>query len=215
MRALVVLAGEPRASGAWLRGVPAGLVIAADGGAATLDAAGRRADLVVGDLDSLAAGALEALVAAGTRIERHPEEKDHTDAELALEAAIRAGAAEIVVVGAFGGPRLDHELANLLLLARPDLAAIDVALVTEELTVRALRGPGILELAGSPGDWVSLVPLSETVERVATDGLRYPLRHEPLARGSSRGVSNELTGARASVEAAAGILLVTVGTRRR
>jgi thiamine pyrophosphokinase len=215
MRALVVLGGDPLGSEGWLRGIPADVVIAADGGAASCAAAGRRPDLVVGDLDSLDEPALAAFAAGGTRVERHPAEKDQTDAELALEAAVRAGADEIVVVGAFGGPRLDHELANLLLLARPDLAAIDLAIVTERLTLRALRGPGILELGGSPGDWVSLVPLSETVAGVATDGLRYPLRHEPLARGSSRGVSNELTGVRASVEAGSGILLVTVTTRRR
>ena len=216
MRALVVLDGEPLGSEAWLAGLAkdADVVIGADGGALRLGAAGLRPDLVVGDLDSLSADARRDLETAGVTFEVHPDEKDQTDAELALDAAVTRGADEIVVVGAFAGARLDHMVGNVLLLAHEDFAAIDVSLVTEHATFRALRGPGILELEGAPGDWVTLEPLSEVVRGVATDGLRYPLRHEALVRGSTRGVSNELTERRGSVEAADGLLLVAVVTRR-
>jgi thiamine pyrophosphokinase len=105
-------------------------------------------------------------------------------------------------------------LGNLMLLAHEDFAAIDVALVTERATFRSLLGPGILELEGAPGDWVTLEPLSEIARGVATDGLRYPLRHEELVRGSTRGVSNELTERRGSVEVGEGLLLVVTVTRR-
>jgi thiamine pyrophosphokinase len=127
---------------------------------------------------------------------------------------VKRGADEIVVVGAFGGGRLDHMVGNLLLLAHEDFAAIDVAIVTERATFRSLVGPGTLELEGTPGDWVSLEPLSEIARGVITDGLRYPLRRETLVRGATRGVSNELTERRGSVELAQGLLLVAVTTRR-
>jgi thiamine pyrophosphokinase len=216
MRALVVLDGDPLGSDTWLAGLAqhADVVIAADGGATLLGKAGRRPDLVVGDMDSLAADAKRDLERAGVAFEVHPEEKAKTDAELALDAAVTRGADEIQVVGAFGGTRLDHLLGNVLLLAHEDFAAIDVALVTERATFRSLLGPGILELDGAPGDWVTLEPLSEIVRGVATDGLRYPLRHEELVRGSTRGVSNELTLRRGSVEVADGLLLIAVTTRR-
>jgi thiamine pyrophosphokinase len=216
MRALVVLDGDPLGSDAWLADIAkrSDVVIAADGGATRLGKAGRRPDLVVGDLDSLPADAKRDLERAGVAFEVHPDEKEETDAELALDAAVKRGADEIVVVGAFGGTRLDHLLGNVLLLAHEDFAAIDVALVTERATFRALLGPGILELEGAPGDWVTLEPLSDVARGVSTDGLRYPLRHDELIRGSTRGVSNELTERRGSVEVGDGLLLVAVTTRR-
>jgi len=216
MRALVILDGDLLGSDAWLAGLAktADVVIAADGGAAKLAKGGRRPDLVIGDMDGVAADAQRELERAGTKVERYPTEKNETDGELALDAAVKRGADEIVVVGAFGGPRLDHMAGNLMLLAHEDFAAIDVALVTERATFRSLLGPGILELEGAAGDWVTLEPLSEVARGVATDGLRYPLRHEELVRGSTRGVSNELTGSRGSVEVGDGLLLVAVTTRR-
>ena len=216
MRALVVLDGDPLGSDTWLAGLAksADLIIAADGGATRLPKAARHADLVVGDMDALADDRLRELERAGATLERHPTEKAETDGELALDAAVKRGADEIVVVGAFGGTRLDHMLGNLMLLAHEDFAAIDVSLVTEHATFRSLLGPGILELEGAPGDWVTLEPLSEVARGVATDGLRYPLRHEDLVRGSTRGVSNELTERRGSVEVGDGLLLVATVTRR-
>jgi thiamine pyrophosphokinase len=216
VRALVVLHGEPLGSDAWIAGLAkqADTVIAADGGALVLERAGRRPDLVVGDLDSLGDDDRKRLERAGAKFEVHPKEKEQTDAELALVAAVQRGADEIVVVGAFGGARLDHLMGNLLLLAHEDFAAIDVALVTERATFRSILGPGILELDGQPGDWVTLEPLSDVARGVATDGLRYPLRNEELVRGSTRGVSNELTARRGSVEVGEGLLLVAVTTRR-
>jgi thiamine pyrophosphokinase len=216
VRALVVLDGDPLGSDAWLAGLATGadVVIAADGGANRLAKAGRRPDLVIGDMDALPDGTQRELERAGAKLERYPTEKEETDGELALDAAVTRGADEIVVVGAFGGARLDHMLGNLMLLAHEDFAAIDVALVTEHATFRSLLGPGILELEGAPGDWVTLEPLSEVARGVATDGLRYPLRHEDLIRGSTRGVSNELTERRGSVEVGDGLLLVATVTRR-
>ena|SRR5438552_5150338 len=216
MRALVVLDGDPLGTDTWLAKLAkaADVVIAADGGANALARAGRRPDLVIGDMDALSADAQRELERAGVTLERYPTEKDQTDGELAVDAALKKGADEIVVAGAFGGLRLDHMAGNLMLLAHDDLAAVDVALVTERATFRSLLGPGILELEGAAGDWVTLAPLSETVRGVATDGLRYPLHHEELRRGSTRGVSNELTGPRGSVEVADGLLLVAVTTRR-
>src|SRR2546430_6389146 len=167
MRALVILDGDLLGSDAWLAGLAkrADVVIAADGGATKLAKAGRRPDLVIGDMDAITTEAQRDLELAGVTLERYPTEKAQTDGELALDAAVKRGADEIVVVGAFGGPRLDHMAGNLLLLAHDDIAAIDVALVTERATFRSLLGPGILELEGMPGDWVTLEPLSEVARR--------------------------------------------------
>ena len=92
------------------------LVIAADSGLDHAHSLGFHADLVVGDLDSVDPDVLRAAREQGTEIELHPAEKDSTDLDLALEAARARGAIRVTVVGGNGG-RLDHLLANVLLLA--------------------------------------------------------------------------------------------------
>lgn len=208
MGTVVVLAGgdpEPTPSVP----LPAGAyVIAADSGLHLAQRLGLTVDLVVGDFDSVDEMALDAAVAAGTRVERHPEAKDATDLELALDAAVTRGAERIVVVGG-GGGRLDHLLANALLLASPRFAAARIDGFVDGARVHVVHGsrpPVVLE--GSPGDLVTLLPVGGTARGIVTEGLEYPLRSEDLPPGTSRGVSNVLLATTATVALAAGTLLV-------
>lgn len=211
MRVVIVSSGEPDlADRAWLDG--ADLVIAADGGAAWLDAAGRRPDLLVGDLDSADAALVARLGRAGTVIERHPTDKDASDTELALDAARARGATEIVLLGALGGDRLDHELANLLLLADPALADLRVRIVRGSTTVRVLHGGTRLDLEGSAGDTVTLLPIGGPALGVTATGVRWPLDAATLGPGRSRGLSNEVVGAPAAVSLEVGALLLVETT---
>jgi thiamine pyrophosphokinase len=206
MRAVIVAAGDLHATDErWLRG--ADLVVAADGGAASLDRISRFADRLIGDLDSVDPALVARLERAGTRIDRHPRDKDASDAELALETAIAAGATELVVLGAIGGERLDHELANLLLLTDVSLAGLDVRAVRGPTTVRAVHAGQRLTLDGRPGDLVTLLPIGADASGVTTRGLRWELADATLTAGRSRGLSNEIVGA-ASVAVGQGTLLV-------
>jgi thiamine pyrophosphokinase len=207
MRVVIVASGEPLAAdAAWLDA--ADLVVAADGGAAWLDRLGRRPHLLVGDLDSVEPSVVKRLAAAGTEVERHPADKDASDTELALLAARARGATEVVLLGALGGDRLDHELANLLLLADPDLADVPVITVRGGTSVRVLRPGSSLDLEAEVGDLVSLLPLGGDAGGVTTSGLRWPLADATLRVGRSRGLSNEVTAPAATVSLAAGLLLV-------
>lgn len=207
MRVVVVASGaiEP-ADAAWLDG--ADQVIAADGGASSLDRMGRVPDRLVGDLDSTDADLVERLRGGGVAIERHPSDKDASDTELALEAAVASGATELVLLGALGGQRLDHELANLLLLADSAFADVDLRLIRGTTTARVLHGDSVLALEGRPGDIVSLLPLARDAAGVTTDGLRWPLAGATLRAGRSRGLSNEVVATPASVRVRSGTLLV-------
>jgi thiamine pyrophosphokinase len=171
----------------WSDGID--LVVAADGGARHAGALGLRIDRWVGDADSIREAELERLRAAGVAIERHPVDKDETDAELALAAAAAAGARRITVLGALGGSRIDHELGNVWLLAMADLDGRDVVLLDAAARLR-LAGPDRVDLRGRVGDLVSLLPFGGDAGGVVTEGLRYPLRDEPLVAGPARGLSN-------------------------
>ena len=207
MKAVVVADGEPDARDAD-RLVDADLIVAADGGARWLDAMGIRPHLLVGDLDSVDAHVIERLAADGVAIERHPADKDASDAELALDRALASGADEVAVLGALGGERLDHELANLLLLADPSRRVRDLRVVRGGTVVRALQGGERLSLRGAIGDLVSLLPIGGEAEGVRTAGLRFPLDGESLRLGPSRGLSNVITDQPASVSLERGTLLV-------
>ena len=207
MRIVVVASGVVAPGDeAWLEG--ADVVIAADGGAATLDRLGRPPDRVVGDLDSADPALVERLEASGARVDRHAADKEASDTELALHTAIAAGADRVDLLGATGGARLDHELANLLLLADPAFASVDLQVVAGGATARALHGEGELPLRGGVGDLVTLLPIGGDANGVTTTGLRWALDGATLPMGGSRGLSNVVTAHGASVRLAEGVLLV-------
>jgi thiamine pyrophosphokinase len=183
-------------------------VIAADSGLAVANALGVPVDLLVGDLDSVEPAAVDIAEASGTTVDRHPAEKDATDLELAFDAAVRRGARVVAVVDG-GGDRIDHLLGNLLLLASARYAGIAVHAWTGTARIGVARGGDPpLTVCGLPGSLVSLLPAGGPARGIVTRGLRYPLSDEELGPGTSRGVSNELVDAVATVELASGALLV-------
>jgi len=186
-------------------------VLAADGGANWLAAHGRLPQVLVGDMDSVHPDVLRALALDQCRLVRHPAAKDETDTELALFEALALGATRITLLGAWGG-RLDHALANLLLLAMPQLAAVDVALFDGVSTARVVRRE--LLLVGEPGDLLSLLPLGGDALGVSTEGLQYALHDDTLALGPARGVSNVLVTPQARVTLRSGLLLAVHTPRR-
>lgn len=195
------------------------LVVAADGGARHGTHLGVRIDRWVGDGDSVDAAMLDALRAEGATIDRSPTDKDESDTELAVVAALLAGADRLSIVGALGGPRLDHALANLTLLSLPELAGLDVRILAAEQRIRLLvadgprtaNAPSTMDLSGRIGDLVSLLPIGADALGVTTEGLRYPLLDEPLLLGRTRGLSNVRVTPTARVSLRAGHLLVVEG----
>lgn len=212
MKAIIVADGEVSARHMYNPGLLDGapLVVAADGGALKAEQLGLQPQLVVGDADSLDETDITRLRAAGAEVIVHPRAKDESDTELALREAVRRGATTVVILGALGGLRFDHALANLMLLTLPGLAGLEVLIVDGATTVRAMGvgGQDGMTLAGRVGDLVSLLPLSDAVEGVTTRGLAYPLDEATLRRGPSLGVSNVMGSNEASISTRVGTLAV-------
>src|SRR5436189_171657 len=140
-------------------------------------ALGIAVDVVVGDLDSVDLQVLDAARHAGAVVERHPAAKDATDLELALLAARERGVAEILVVGGHGG-RLDHFLANALLLAAPAFSSLHVEARVGPADVVVVRDHAVLH--GRVGDLCSLLALGGPALGVRTEGLRFALAGDDL-----------------------------------
>lgn len=191
-----------------------GLVVAADGGARLAGGLGATIDRWVGDGDSLGEDGIAALAVAGVPIERTRPDKDESDTELAVDAALRLGADGIVIVGALGGRRIDHALANIGLLTIPELASRPAVILDGRSRVSLVNAPGpdggpvARPLPGRLGDIVSLLPVGPGVEGVTTHGLAYPLTDEPLSTGRARGLSNLRTAPDARVVVRRGLLLI-------
>ncbi len=180
-------------------------IIAADGAADWLLEQKVRFHLVVGDMDSISSRALACLEKMGCEIRRYPAEKDETDLELALWAATDYGPGEIMILGAWGG-RIDHALANILLLNMPALSGIRTMIYDGISFVTLVRETAYIY--GNQGDTLSLIPIGGDAAGISTDGLAYPLRGENLRLGPARGISNVLTADRARVHLEEGLLLV-------
>ncbi|HEX9467567.1 MAG TPA: thiamine diphosphokinase [Acidimicrobiia bacterium] len=204
--------GDPPSPSA-IAGLPVpDMIVAADSGVEHALALGCSVDVVVGDLDSADPAALDAAVAAGAILERHPVAKEATDLELAFVTARVHGCGQVVVIGGHGG-RLDHLLGNALLLASPDFADLQVEARMGEADVVVVHDAA--ELHGRVGDVCSLVPVGGPAAGVRTRGLRFPLHGEVLHPGSTRGVSNELLEPVAHVALEHGVLLAVLPNARK
>jgi thiamine pyrophosphokinase len=190
------------------------LVVAADGGARHAPGLGLGIDRWVGDGDSLGEAGVAELVAAGIPVDRFPPDKDQSDTELAIVAALERRPSAITILGALGGPRVDHALANLTLLSMPALAGVDVRIVAVDARVRLLQAAASsgsaarLDLEGRIGDLVTLLPIGGDVVGVSVSGLAFPLAEETLREGLTRGLSNRRTVSTATVALRSGRLLV-------
>lgn len=202
---VVVAGGEAPRAGAALSVPLDATVVAADGGLEHAERLGLDVAVAVGDFDSASPEAVDRAHAAGIRVERHPADKDATDLELALDAALAFSPTRILVL-AGGGGRLDHLLASLLLLGSPKWAGVEIDAEIGQVQVHVVRGER--DLVGRPGELVSLLALHGPAEAVRTEGLLYELHGETLEPGSSRGVSNVLALECARVSVERGVLLV-------
>ena len=185
---------------------PDDILIAADGGAAHMLELHLLPNVAIGDFDSLGAEQQKALETAGVRLFRYPVKKDLTDLELAIQYAQSLGVEDILIVGALGN-RWDQTLANLLLPAAAAYTNLSIRLVDGEQEISLIRAGQTLDLAGHPGSTLSLIPLAGDACGITTQGLEYPLDRETLSFGSTRGISNVLQNAHASVTLETGMLL--------
>lgn len=190
-------------------------IAAADRGAQHALEQGVLPDWVVGDFDSLPEHMCQSLRSAGVPIEQLPVDKDLTDGEAALKRAMTSGVETVVLAGGLGG-RFDHTLGNVLLLTHLYDAGL-FGWVTDGrqrlfLLRDSLKAP--LTIHGEPGDQLSIIPLSLTVEGLTLRGVQWPLRDDTLSFASTRSLSNEFMDHLATLSVRSGLALVAITPAR-
>ena len=186
---------------------PTDRIFCADGGTRHALTLGLNPDMIIGDLDSLPPETVLQMEAKGVTIQRHPVDKDFTDLELTLELAVTEKPDEILLVTALGG-RLDQLLGNLLLLTRREYAPVQIILADGPQWATLLRSHQSVTITGQPGDTLSLIPLTSTVQGVKIMGVKWPLSGATLSLGSTLTISNTLIEPHATVKIGEGMVLL-------
>lgn len=180
-------------------------IIAVDKGLEILDKCKIKPNYIVGDFDSLNRNILERYINdTNIKIIKLNPEKDYTDTHMALKLAIELKSTDITIVGAIGS-RIDHTLANIHILKEPLEKNIKCNILNENNNITLINNNTVI-LKEYP--YISLVPLTTTVEGVTLKGFKYPLNNAKMQIGESIGVSNEQIEDEAIIELKSGILIV-------
>lgn len=175
------------------------LVIAADGGLRHTQSIGCRPQVILGDFDSL------GYVPTGAQ--RHPVEKDDTDAMLAVRRGLDAGCRRFLLYGGMEGERVDHTLANLQTLQFLADRGARGYLIGARQIATVIREDSLSFPVGCSGT-LSVFCMGEAAEGITLAGVKYPMENGTLTPGFPLGVSNRLLGGEARVAVKKGSLLI-------
>ena len=178
------------------------LVIAVDAGLRYLEKQGIRADLVIGDFDTLKC------------IPAHPNtivlsaEKDDTDTLAAVREGIKAGYSIFHIYCGTGG-RIDHTMANLQVLAYLSATNMRGLLFDNGTVITAITNDRLC-FKKIPCGYVSVFSCSAKAEGVNLCGLKYELNEAVLTNTFPVGVSNEFIGKESSISVRDGTLFIVL-----
>ena len=175
-------------------------VIAADGGLAYLQQAGIKADLVIGDFDSLDE------VIEHHNVIRLDREKDETDTYEAVQEGMKKGYINFHIYCCTGG-RFEHTIANMQLLAYIAQQKMQGYLYTKDSIITALTD-GTMNFDSHHQGYISIFSHSDKSTGVFLEGLKYKLDNATVLNTFPIGVSNEFTGDESSITVENGTLII-------
>ncbi|NCC87284.1 MAG: thiamine diphosphokinase [Clostridia bacterium] len=175
-------------------------VIAADGGYEYLKKLNIKANILLGDFDSLSE------IPNHPNIIKHPKQKDDTDMILAVETGLELGYKYFVIYGGLGG-RLDHTIANIQTITYISRQGATAYLVGEGLVITAITN-GKIEFDSSKSGGISIFCSGSDAKGVYLKNLKYELNDAILTSNYPLGVSNEFIGKDSIVSVDSGTLVV-------
>ena len=196
----IILGGDVTPTHRLSRQIAGSRVIAADSGIRHAATLGLVPELWTGDFDSVADELRTAHKDIPTEI--FPQDKDMTDGEIAVEAALARGAGELILVGAFGGPRADHALLHLTAAVALAERGLDIVLTSGTQEGTPLE-TGHTHFDYAPDTLFSIIGFSD-ISGLTLRGVRWPLTAHNVAFGSSLTLSNEVQTGGLIVRLAAG-----------
>lgn len=192
---VILIAGGPAGELPDFSFFPEALYIGVDAGTLLLLEKGIQPVTAVGDFDSVTVGDYEKILAILPELAPSPSEKDQSDTELGLEAAMAYEPDQVILAGVTGG-RLDHYMSTLHIMYQyqQKFPATRFVLLNNQNRIRFLRtGTHVIE-KDEHYRYISFYPFAEEVEGLTLTGFKYPVTSETIPFGTTRFVSNELLG---------------------
>jgi len=177
-------------------------VIAADGGFNYVSEKGIRADLILGDFDSVKG----EVRSENSEIIRLNPIKDETDTLSAVMKGIEKGYRTFHIYGGTGG-RTDHTIANIQTLTMLAQKGMQGFLFGEKEVMTVIRNSSVSFDKNASG-YISVFTLDTVSRGVSEKGLKYELDDYTMDNSYPIGVSNEFTGKESSVSVKDGTLLI-------
>ena len=176
-------------------------IICADGGYKYKSLFGRDCDMVMGDFDSFGSVPdTENKIVA-------PCEKYETDMMLAVDYGYNQDYRKFVLIGALGGQRNDHSVANIQLLHYIASKGASGTIYHGNEVFTAFSD-GTLTLGAELKGYVSVFSLTDKSRGVTIRNLKYTLDNAELYSYKPIGVSNEFLGKESSISVEEGTLLI-------
>lgn len=164
---------------------------------------------IVGDFDSLTKDEWEKISKQRTKITKVQAEKDETDTDLGLLAAIKYNPKEIILTGVTGG-RLDHYEAAIRSIYRMQLLRQDIQFKIKNFKNEiSILFPGKHKIERDENyQYLSFFAYEDEVKNVTIRGVKYETTNEVIQKGSSRFTSNELIAKEGYISFSSGISLM-------
>lgn len=186
------------------------IIICADGGARHIQQLQLIPDLIMGDMDSIEPTLLIEMKKT-IKIEVFAPEKDLTDSELVALKAVEMGCTSLIFLAAWGS-RMDHTLANIMLMERLAFDGRDCVMTDGVNFIYSVSKKITLDRKNASA-MVSLLPSTPIVKGVSTRGLQYSIKQKDMRRGENIGVSNYIIDENAEISIEEGILLVVLSPK--
>ena len=165
-------------------------------------------DLIIGDMDSIDEKILD-FFKKETKIAIYPSKKDETDTELGINWCIQNHKKNVIIFNSMQ-KRLDHIQGLIANLIYAHKNGINLEIVNQNQKIFISRNTSFKIKKGVN---ISLIPLTEIVEKVSTEGLEYPLKKENLYFYRSRGISNVALENEVKITHKKGLLMIIISEK--
>lgn len=180
-------------------------IICADGGGELAYRNGVIPQYLIGDFDSINQEILDYFKKKSVEIIKYPRDKDYTDTEICVYKALELGCMEICIIAGVGS-RIDHSLGNIGLLHLISQRGGKGHIISKNSSIYLCKDS--IQLRGSIGDTISIIPLFGNAYGLISSGLKFQLNNTDIDFGKPIGISNEMIDNKCSIEIRNGEILV-------
>ena len=106
--------------------------------------------------------------------------------------------------------RLDHTLGNIMLMEKYQKAGVNISIIDNNNEIKMISDDGELYIEAKEGRYISIIPLTDSIQGLYLEGFKYPLTNVKVQRGSTLCISNQVKDKAGKVKLRQGKALVFI-----